>query len=130
MSINENLKCPFGNTRCLCADCTSNARFKDCKKGYCIDCFECEDKGKAVHDVYLCTGHESRKDLNKITACPWCGETDKRAIIRRGLDGRYFIHHMDAVFNIKSSCGFDTEAEAVAAWEKMGAKDGETEKLH
>ena len=56
---------------------------------------------------------------NRIKACPWCGETDKRAIIRRGLDGRYFIHHMDAVFNIKSSCGFDTEAEAVDAWEKM-----------
>ena len=52
----------------------------------------------------------------ELRPCPWCGGTDKRNIIRRGLNGRYFIDHMDAVFIIKSSTGFDTEKEAADAW--------------
>lgn len=54
--------------------------------------------------------------MEKIKPCPWCGETEKRRIVRPGLDGRYFIDHFDAVFHLQSSIGFDTEAEAVAAW--------------
>ena len=53
--------CPFGNRRCLCHDCKSNAAYEDCNCGYCIYCYECMDKGSAVHDVYLCTGHERRE---------------------------------------------------------------------
>lgn len=51
-------KCKYGNQRCLCQDCTSNAAYEGCKSGYCILCYECEDKGEAVHDVWLCTAHE------------------------------------------------------------------------
>lgn len=57
--------------------------------------------------------------MEKIKPCPWCGETDKHQIVRRGLDGRYFINHFDAVFHLQSSIGFETEAEAVTAWNKM-----------
>lgn len=51
------MKCKFGNNRCLCSNCTSNAMYDKCTSGYCIHCYECEDAHKAVHDVYLCTGH-------------------------------------------------------------------------
>ena len=54
--MNENKPCPFGNERCLCADCTDNAAYDDCKRGYCLECLECIEAGKQVHDVYLCTG--------------------------------------------------------------------------
>lgn len=56
----DKFTCPFGNTRCLCQDCTSNAYYEDCKKGYCIECLECIDNRMQKHDVYICTGHESR----------------------------------------------------------------------
>lgn len=52
--------CPFGNERCLCQDCADNAAYEGCNHGYCLHCFECEQAGKAVHDVYLCTGHNRR----------------------------------------------------------------------
>ena len=52
------MKCEYGNARCLCADCVCNAAREGCDRGFCINCFECENKEKAVHDVYLCTGHE------------------------------------------------------------------------
>lgn len=58
--MNENKPCPFGNERCLCADCTDNAAYDDCKRGYCLECLECIEAGKQVHDVYLCTGHTER----------------------------------------------------------------------
>ena len=51
------MKCPYGNERCLCADCTDNAKYDSCKKGYCIHCYECEDAQKSIHDIYFCTGH-------------------------------------------------------------------------
>ena len=53
-------KCAVGNRRCLCADCIQNAAYEDCERGYCINCLECEDARRQVHDVYLCTGHEAR----------------------------------------------------------------------
>lgn len=56
----EHKPCPFGNARCLCQDCIKNANYPKCESGYCIECFECDDAGKAIHDVYLCTGHERR----------------------------------------------------------------------
>ena len=58
--MNENKPCPFGNERCLCADCTDNAAYDDCKRGYCLECLECIEAGKQVHDVHLCTGHTER----------------------------------------------------------------------
>ena len=57
--------------------------------------------------------------MEKMKPCPWCGETDKRRIVRPGLNGRYFVDHVDSVFNLKSSIGFNTEGEAVAAWNDM-----------
>ena len=52
------MSCKFGNDRCLCQFCVDNAAYPECKKGYCIYCFECEEAGKSVHDVFLCTGYE------------------------------------------------------------------------
>ena len=66
--------CLFGETRCLCKDCRKNAAFPDCKRGYCIDCFECDQAGKQVHDVFICTGYEKRggADLpEKKEENPW-----------------------------------------------------------
>lgn len=60
-----------------------------------------------------------RRGLCPVRPCPWCGETEKKNIVRPGMNGRYFIDHYDAVFHLQSSVGFDTEAEAVAAWNKM-----------
>lgn len=54
--------CKYGNARCLCQDCRGNAALEGCDRGYCINCFECEDKGKAVHDIYLCTGYETKEE--------------------------------------------------------------------
>lgn len=54
--------CPFGVPFCKCHDCESNAAYEDCNKGYCLNCLECHDKNEAVHNVYLCTGYERRKD--------------------------------------------------------------------
>ena len=56
------MKCKCGNDRCLCQSCKRNAAYEDCTSGYCIDCFECEDAGKAVHDVYICTGYENAEE--------------------------------------------------------------------
>jgi len=33
------MKCPYGNERCLCADCTDNAKYDGCEKEYCIHCY-------------------------------------------------------------------------------------------
>ena len=52
------MKCKYGNARCLCQNCIRNALYEHCTSGYCIDCIECEDAGKSVHDVYICTGNE------------------------------------------------------------------------
>ena len=57
--------------------------------------------------------------MRKLKPCPWCGETEKRRIIRPGLNDRYFIDHFDAVFHLQSSIGFESEDEAAAAWNKM-----------
>lgn len=43
------MKCPYGNERCLCANCTDNAKYDGCEKEYCIHCYECEDAQKAIH---------------------------------------------------------------------------------
>jgi len=56
------MKCKYGNDRCLCQNCKRNAAYENCQSGYCIDCFECEDAGKSVHDVYICTGHEQAEE--------------------------------------------------------------------
>lgn len=60
---------------------------------------------------------------SKPGACPWCGETNVKNIVRPGMNGRYFIDHVDGVLNIKSQTGFDTVEEAVTAWNK-GAANG------
>lgn len=58
--MSELKPCLFGNERCLCKTCKSNAFYPDCNSGYCIECFECEKAGKAVHDIFICTGHKER----------------------------------------------------------------------
>lgn len=58
--MNELKPCLFGETRCLCKDCESNAALEGCKSGFCIDCFECEQAGEKVHDVFLCTGYRKK----------------------------------------------------------------------
>lgn len=60
--MEPNKPCPFGNPRCLCHDCESNAAYDSCNCGYCIQCLECIDKGYSVHDVYVCTGYKLRDD--------------------------------------------------------------------
>ncbi len=60
--MSEMKPCLFGNERCLCKDCKSNAAYPSCAKGFCINCFECEQKNESVHDVYLCTGYERRTE--------------------------------------------------------------------
>lgn len=52
----------------------------------------------------------------RLSPCPWCGETERRKIIRPALNGRYYIDHMDAVYNLKSSLTWETEEEAAKAW--------------
>lgn len=53
--------CPFNMPRCNCFDCVGNAKYEDCNRSYCINCYECENAGRAVHDIYICTGYEQRK---------------------------------------------------------------------
>ena len=43
--------CPYGVATCLCQRCEVQER---CNNG--MDCFECRIEGKAVHNIYLCTG--------------------------------------------------------------------------
>lgn len=52
------MKCKYGSETCKCAKCVCNAANEGCNHGYCINCFECESKQEAVHNVYLCTGFE------------------------------------------------------------------------
>lgn len=52
------MNCKYGNARCLCQNCKQNAAYERCTQGYCIDCFECEKAGAAVHDVWMCSGRE------------------------------------------------------------------------
>ena len=59
----------------------------------------------------------------ELKPCPFCGETNPRQIITRGMNERYFISHFDDVFNIKSSIGFETEAGAVEAWNRRVDND-------
>lgn len=54
----------------------------------------------------------------ELKPCPFCKESNIKNIITQGMNGRYFINHFDAVFNIKSSIGFDTVTEAVEAWNR------------
>lgn len=58
--MEPNKPCPFNAPRCKCFDCDGNANYEDCNHGYCIGCFECIDAGKAVHDIYVCTGYKQR----------------------------------------------------------------------
>lgn len=55
-------ECPYGVITCKCVNCACNAASEGCNHGYCITCFECEDKQEAVHNVYLCTGFEEVAD--------------------------------------------------------------------
>ena len=41
--------CNYGVTSCMCCWCE-----KPCNNG--LNCFECEMEGKAVHNIYLCSG--------------------------------------------------------------------------
>jgi len=58
----EGMKCKYGITRCLCQSCKSNAAYENCICGYCINCFECEGAGEAIHDISFCTGHKKIED--------------------------------------------------------------------
>lgn len=57
--MEETYKCPFGDVRCLCRTCIRNAAYEHCEDGYCINCFECEQAGEQVHDIWCCTGCEN-----------------------------------------------------------------------
>lgn len=48
--------CPVGNGNCMCQYCEDK-----CNNG--LTCYECQRRGEAVHDVYLCTGFKG--DLDK-----------------------------------------------------------------
>lgn len=52
------MNCKYGNTRCICQDCKHSAAYEHCTSGYCSECLECENVGKAINDVILCTEHE------------------------------------------------------------------------
>ncbi len=56
--------------------------------------------------------------MEELKPCPFCGETNAKNIFKQGLSGRYFIDHFDSIYWIKSSIGFDTEAEAIEAWNR------------
>lgn len=55
-------KCPYEVKTCKCQTCRKSASWPGCKSGYCIDCFECEEAGEAIHNIYVCTGYEPRED--------------------------------------------------------------------
>ena len=54
--------------------------------------------------------------MSNLAPCPWCGETDKRKIIRQSLSGQYCVDHLDGTFNLKTSLTWPTEDEAIRAW--------------
>ena len=54
----------------------------------------------------------------ELKPCPFCGEKDVNKIITKGMNERFFIHHYDDVFDIKSSVGFDSIEEAKDAWNR------------
>ena len=81
-------------------------------RGKCNDSADCV----AVLVDRLAAYEESASSNAGLLPCPWCGETAKRQIIRPGMNGRFFIDHFDAVFHLQSSIGFDSEDEAIAAW--------------
>lgn len=43
--------CPFDNDNCMCQFCET-----PCNNG--LNCSDCAHEGKAVHDVFLCTGFD------------------------------------------------------------------------
>lgn len=49
MPYTPEIKCKFGNSRCLCQWCEDQ-----CNNG--LECHECDMNGKAMHDCYMCTG--------------------------------------------------------------------------
>ena len=55
--------CPYGVETCLCCKCQMNSAYEKCSKGYCIECYECEDAETAVHNVYFCSGFLAREDM-------------------------------------------------------------------
>ena len=59
--------CPYGVETCLCCKCQMNAAYEECRKGYCNECFDCEDAEMAVHNVYLCSGFLAREDMEGHT---------------------------------------------------------------
>jgi hypothetical protein len=60
--MSKSVSCPYSIKTCKCWDCARNAKYSDCKKGYCIDCFECEHNKAAVHNIYACTAYERRTE--------------------------------------------------------------------
>ena len=59
------MECKYGVKTCKCCQCTRNAAFDDCNKGYCINCYECAIGNEPCHNVYLCTGFEERSEMPK-----------------------------------------------------------------
>lgn len=51
------MTCPFGNVRCLCQTCEDS--WLNCGESRCIQCIDCDTQKKAVHDLYVCTGHKT-----------------------------------------------------------------------
>lgn len=49
MSKRELKPCEYGVDTCMCCYCE-----KPCNNG--LNCWECKREGKAMHNIYLCTG--------------------------------------------------------------------------
>lgn len=49
------MNCPVGNIYCMCQYC-------EVKCNHGLNCSDCLREGKAVHDIYLCTGFKGDLD--------------------------------------------------------------------
>lgn len=57
--------CRFDVKTCKCANCERNAAIEGCDHGFCINCYECEQRQEAVHNVYMCTSYEEKEKAKK-----------------------------------------------------------------
>lgn len=53
--------CNYGVATCMCCWCE-----KPCNNG--LNCFECKREGKAVHNIYLCTGFAGTPPWERVKA--------------------------------------------------------------
>lgn len=95
--------CPFGNKECLCWSCEDS--WLICGESRCIECIECDEHKKAVHNMYLCTGYKGIMPAN----CETC---------------RYHLGGGDCRINLEAECG----KGYFEAWEpREGRNDDEPE---